>query len=106
MLLFWSASDNAQKMLNAELLQLYNKYKGKGFQIYEVCVDTDKTNWASVVRNLPWINVCDGMGASSVAISTYNVANVPSMFLFDKNGTIAGKDIFNMKNLDIAISKL
>jgi len=106
MLLFWSATDNAQKMLNAELLQLYNRYKGKGFQIYEVCVDTDKTNWASIVKNLPWINVCDGMGASSVALSTYNVSNVPSMFLFDKDGTIAGRDIFNMKNLDIAISKL
>jgi hypothetical protein len=106
MLLFWSASDNSQKMLNAELLQLYKKYKGKGFQIYEVCIDADKTNWASVVKTLPWINVCDGMGASSPALSTYNITNVPSMFLFDKSGTIAGRDIFNMKNLDIAISKL
>lgn len=106
MLLFWSPSDNSQKMLNAELVNLYNKYKAKGFQIYEVCVDPDKVTWASIVKNYPWINVCDGMGLSSTALSTYNISEIPAMFLFDKSGSIAGKNIFNMKNLDAAISKL
>lgn len=106
LLLFWSATENSQKMLNAELMELYNKYKHKGFQIYGVCVDDDKVTWASIVKNYPWINVCDGKGLSSVALSTYNITSVPAMFLFDRSGSIAGKNIFNMRNLDAAISKL
>lgn len=106
MLIFWSSQDNAQKMFNAELKVLYNKYKGKGFQIYSVCVDTDKTAWASLAKGYPWINVCDGLGTASPAVSSYNVQEIPSMFLFDKNGTIAGKNVFNAGNLDKAISKL
>lgn len=104
-LLFWSLSD-AQKMLNAELEEIYKRHSAKGLQIYSVCVDTDKTSWAQVVKRLPWINVCDGNGSESVAVASYNVRQVPSMFLFDRSGSIAGKDIFDLDRLNAAVAKL
>ena len=89
-LMFWASEDANQKMFNNDLMDIYNQYKAKGFEIYQVSVDTDKTAWATAVKeqNLPWISVCDGKGAASPAVAAYNVATIPSVFVFDKNGDI------------------
>lgn len=99
LLIFWSVTDVNQKLFNRELLTLYDKYSNNGLEIYQVCVDADKTAWAKVVteQSLPWINVCDGLGSSSPAVSTYNISEVPSIFLIDKSGTIVARDIFDSK---------
>lgn len=106
-LLFWSAGDANQKMFNRELLSLYDKYSNSGLEIFQVSVDTDKTAWARAVaeQGLPWINVCDGLGAASQAVLTYNVREVPSLFVIDKSGTIAARDIYNSK-LESLVSAL
>jgi len=85
MLYFWQASDATQKMFNQDvLLPVYNDYHSKGFEIYSVSLDTDKGVWASAVRSqkLPWINVCDGLGAQSPAAAAFNVyRGLPVAFL-------------------------
>lgn len=81
---FWSASNATQSIFNIErILPLYEKYHSKGFDVYEVCVDTDKAQWASVVKNqkLPWTNVCDGLGNLSTALNLYAVTQVPTSVL-------------------------
>ncbi|MBR6279798.1 MAG: AhpC/TSA family protein [Bacteroidales bacterium] len=81
---FWSATDATHVLFNAEVLKpLYEKYHAKGFDIYEICVDTDKAQWASVLRNqqLPWTNVCDGLGVASPALPLYGVDGVPTSVL-------------------------
>lgn len=73
---FWQAEDAAQKMFNQDvLLPLYKTYHPKGLEIYSVSLDTDKGTWASAVKSqeLPWINVCDGLGAASPIVYTYNI---------------------------------
>ncbi|MBR1569627.1 MAG: TlpA family protein disulfide reductase [Bacteroidales bacterium] len=86
MLYFWS-STAAQKMYNLDgLVPLYDEFKGKGFEIYSVALDTDKSAWASVVRNqkLPWVNVCDTRADQSPYVSLYGVSDVPmAWFLVD-----------------------
>ena len=91
-LMFWTITDARQKMFNNDLMEIYNKYKSSGLQIYQVSVDTDKTAWATAVKEqkLPWISVCDGKGIYSTAVSTYNVALIPALFVFDRNGDIVG----------------
>lgn len=106
MLLFWDPADNAQKMLNAEIETIYNQYKGKGFEIYSVCISTDKAFWNSITNRFPWINVCDGTGANCVALKTYNVTSLPSLFLFDKKGTIVSKNVFETARLSKAVSSV
>lgn len=106
-LLFWSVNDVEQKIFNRELLDIYDKYSEKGLEIYQVSVDTDKTLWANTVarQQLPWINVCDGLGSASQAVTTYNVDKVPALYVIDKNGVIVGKDMFDSK-LESLISSL
>lgn len=87
---FWTAGAAEQKMFNIDLLKpLYDRNKDKGFEIYAVAMDTDKTAWANVVRNqnLQWINVCDGLGAGSIAAKLYNVPQIP-MAYFIKDGKL------------------
>lgn len=94
---FWSTTDANQRMMNQDLLDLYSRYNSRGLEIYQVSVDTDKTAWARAVaeQKLPWISVCDGMGAASVAVTTYNIQKVPTIYVIDKSGTIAAKDIYD-----------
>lgn len=106
-LVFWSAQDVKQKLFNKDLVELYAKYKSKGLEIYQVSVDTDKTAWATAVKEqgLEWINVCDGLGAASKAVAAYNVRNVPSLFIFNKSGDLVARDVFEHSALDKEIAK-
>ena len=105
-LLFWSAEETSHKMLNAELETIYKKFSSKGLEIFSVCCDTDRTFWAQVVKRLPWINVCDGKGTSSPALQSYNVAELPAMYVFDREGNIVARDAFDLKKLEAIVSGL
>ncbi len=105
-LIFWTQTDTKQRLFNKELISLYEKYNPKGLEVFQVCVDTDKTAWARAVvdQKLPWINVCDGHGVNSQALVTYNISKVPTMFVMDKSGNIVAKDVYNISKLDAIIS--
>ena len=94
---FWSIADPAQRMMNLDFKDLYEKYNNRGLEIYQISVDTDKTAWATAVaeQQLPWISVCDGFGANSMAVSTYNIQQVPTLFVIDKSGNIVERDIYD-----------
>ncbi|PKP05826.1 MAG: hypothetical protein CVU10_10820 [Bacteroidetes bacterium HGW-Bacteroidetes-5] len=96
LLSFWSVTDANQRMQTREYFDLYDKYNSKGFEIYQVSADTDKTAWARAVaeQQIPWISVCDGLGANSSAITTYNIQNLPANFLIDRSGSIVAKNIY------------
>jgi peroxiredoxin len=87
---FWTSTDKAQLMYNNELKELYEKYAPKGFTIYQVALDTDKTLWAKAVteQELPWTNVCDGYGMASTVVRSYAIKSLPVACLIDKEGDI------------------
>lgn len=96
MLYFWSASDAAQKMFNQDILKsLYAEFHDKGFEIYQVALDPDKALWAKVVKEqeLPWINVCDGLGANSQYAFHYNVQQVPAVYLLKDGELVDGQNV-------------
>ena len=98
---FWDPSDNEQKMFNMDVLMpLYERWHGRGLEIYSVGVSSDKPAWAAVVnaQKLPWINVCDGQGAVSQALALYNVSSLPtSVLVTDEDGV---KDISGVPALE------
>ncbi|MBQ5783377.1 MAG: TlpA family protein disulfide reductase [Bacteroidales bacterium] len=106
-LMFWTISEVEQKMYNNDLKDLYKKYHKDGLEIYQVCVDIDKTLWATAVKEqeLPWISVCDGAGVDSPAVYTYNVSKLPTLFVFSKSGDLVAKDVFAKADLEKAIQK-
>lgn len=81
---FWDSSDTGQKMFNLDgLMPLWKQWHDKGFEIYAVDLNADKSGWAAVVKaqNLPWINVNDGRGPLSPAAMLYNIGGTPESFL-------------------------
>ena len=93
---FWDLRMQQSAVLNAELRELYNTYAEQGFEIYQISVNTNKSEWILSVQNqkLPWISVCDFKGARSATLSMYNITSIPSNILIDKNGNIVARNIY------------
>lgn len=108
MLYFWSASDASQKMFNLDVLKsLYEDYHSRGFEIYQVALDPDKAGWARTVKNqnLPWINVCDGLGADSQYVVTYNIPALPATYII-ADGELVDGQVVDEKSLRKLLDKL
>lgn len=103
---FWSAGNRDSRIQNEALVELYNKYKSKGLEIFQVSVDTDKNAWLNAIEQdeLSWINVGD-MKGSVVALQNYNVQKIPSNYILDSEKRIVYKDVYGPA-LDQAIGKL
>jgi peroxiredoxin len=91
---FWSALDPNSRIMNPILKENYQKFNSKGFEIYQVSVDTSKQDWIHAINSdqLKWINVGDMQGCQNV-IMNYNVRTIPSNYLLDKEGVIIAKDL-------------
>ena len=53
---------------------------------------------------MPWISVRDNDPLNCKALSYYNVSELPTFFLMDRNGDIVGR--FNHENLEKAILEI
>ena len=93
---FWSAEAGTGNALNADLKEIYAKYADRGFEVYQVAVDTSKPLWITAVQEqqLPWISVSDLRGSASAALRLYNVQRLPANFLIDRDGNIVAKDLY------------
>lgn len=108
MVYFWTVNDAAQKMFNLDFLKgIYEDYHKKGFEIYQIALDPDKTQWAQVVKqqNLPWINVCDALGADSPYVTLYNLAALPAAFII-ADGDLVDGQVVDEKSLRKLLDKL
>ena len=74
---------------NIMLRELYNKYRDKGFDIYQVSIDENKEFWKQSAANLPWTCVHDTTGASTIL---FNVQSLPTFYLISKSGEVLLRD--------------
>jgi len=73
--------------------ELYHNYADQGFEIYQVSLDRDEQFWKTSASNLPWICVQDKNSTQSSYLRIYNVQNLPTYFLIDRNGEIVKRDV-------------
>ena len=101
MLYFWATTDE-QKLFNMDtLIPIYEEFHDRGFEIYAVSLDVDKTAWATVVRSqqLPWINVCDTRGNQSPFVSLYGLTALPAAFFLVDGDMDPNADITDMASM-------
>lgn len=93
---FWSAELGNCNAINADLKEIYELYKPHGFRVYQVSADTSKVTWVTAVQaqRLPWISVCDFYGEMSPMLRAYNVRQLPTNYLIDRNGNIIAKNLY------------
>lgn len=68
-----------------QLRELYDRYHSRGLEIYQVCVDPDRHFWTQRSEQLPWICVYCEEGIESDILTLYNVTQLPTYFLIDRN---------------------
>lgn len=74
------------------LREIYNEFAESGFNIYQVSLDPDENFWKTGASNLPWVCVRDKNSTNSDYLRTYNVSQIPTFFIIDRNGQIIARD--------------
>jgi peroxiredoxin len=95
---FWASQDAVSRKQNSTLKKIYSKYKNKGLAIYQVSVDTDEKLWKAAIEKdgLKWTNVCDLKNGSSLALSNFNVKQIPANYVISKTGNFVGKNLYGL----------
>lgn len=76
---------------NIDLNTLYAKLRSNGLEIYQVSLDADEHFWKTSAVNLPWYTVRDQRSVNSPLLSTYNVRQLPTGFLLDREGEVVAR---------------
>lgn len=99
---FWASWCGPCRHENPTVVAVYEKYKdskfknGKGFTVYSVSLDRDRTAWEVAIKadKLTWENhVSDLQYWNSKFAGIYGVRSIPSNFLIDGDGIIIGKNL-------------
>jgi hypothetical protein len=107
LLCFWSAASSDCLSENLDLKILYQKYSKKGFEIYQVNLDTDAETWKKAVKydELPWINVREDDPLNPQTAVLFNVKILPANYLYDKEGNIIASNLHG-KSLQLKMVQL
>ncbi len=107
LLSFWSADSRDCITENIQLKSLYKTYSKRGFEIYQINLDTDETKWRNAVNfdELPWISTREDDPANPVNARYFNVRSLPANFMFDREGTLIGTNLHG-RNLQIKLEQL
>ena len=85
------------------LLEAYELYHDKGFEIYGVSFDMKKEAWMSTMEkhNMAWVNVSELNRFKNQAADDYAVESIPTNLLIDcSNGVIIAKNLHGQQVLD------
>lgn len=99
----YGAPQSTQRIMM--MRDLYNKYHNQGLEIYQVGIDPEEHFWKTKTAALPWICVWDENGTNSNVLALYNVTDVPTYFLIDKNNVLQKRDT-QVTNIEKAIEAL
>lgn len=104
---FWASWCMPCRVSNRKLVKLYDKYKSKGFEIFGVSLDEDRRDWIRAIKfdKISWIQVVDDRGWKAQTGIDWNINQIPTSFLIDKEGKIVGMNLEG-KELEKAVKEL
>jgi thiol-disulfide isomerase/thioredoxin len=104
---FWASWCRPCRIANPQLVEIYGKYKDKGFDIVGVSLDKDKGSWTKAIADdrLAWAHLSDLQQWDSKAAQLYSVNSIPYAILLDPDGKIIEKGI-HPKELDEKLAEL
>lgn len=94
---FWASWCGPCRAQTPYLLESYNAYKNKNFDILGVSLDSSREKWIKAIKEdkLPWTQVSELKGFKSEIVSKYGIVGVPLNFLVDPNGKIVACNLRN-----------
>jgi peroxiredoxin len=87
---FWASWYKPTRKNNAELIEIYSKYKNKDFEIVSISIDTFADNWIEAIEKdgLTWINLIEIGGWHGKVTNQFEIKGIPLNILLDKEGKI------------------
>lgn len=107
LLAFWSMQSKECIQENLQLKEFYKLYNKKGFEIYQINLDENESNWKAAVRfdELPWISAREDDPKDPKNAIMYNVKGLPANYLYDKDLNIIASNIHG-KTLQLELEQL
>ena len=107
LLTFWASGNSESVQALLQLQSTYNKYNAKGFEVYSISMDNNKINWMNAMdfNEFKWINVSELSFPESTAAILYNVSELPTTFLINREGDIVAKNLYG-RNLETWLDNL
>ena len=92
---FWAKWCGPCRRENPNVVRAYNKFKGKGFEVFGVSLDRTKEDWVQAIAEdgLTWTHVSDLKYFDSQASKDYNINAIPFSILIDPQGKIIAKNL-------------
>lgn len=90
---FWFSGCGPCRMEHKNYLEVYQKFRDKGFEILSVSCDKDKNNWLRAMQEDQMIWTCVWDENSNVTTNMYTVTSFPTNYLIDSKGIIIAKNI-------------
>lgn len=107
LLSFWLTGSKDCITDNLQLKEFYKVFHSKGFEIYQISLDTSDSVWRRAVRfdELPWISTREDESQKQRNAVLFNVKTVPTNYLFDPKGTIIASNLHG-KALQLKLNQI
>jgi len=92
---FWASWCVPCRKENPNVVNAYEKFKSKNFEIIGVSLDNNKENWLKAIQDdgLGWVNLSDLKGWKNEVAQQYAINAVPSNLLISPEGKILAKNL-------------
>lgn len=93
---FWAAWCAPCRRENPNLVAAYNKYKSKGFEIYQVSLDKTKEAWMKGIEDdklNQWIHVSDLKYWNASVVQQFGLESIPASLLLDREGRVIASNL-------------
>ena len=92
---FWASWCGPCRAEMPNVVDAYNKYHDKGFEVVGISLDEDKKAWVAAIDKLqmPWPQLSDLKGWQCEGAVLYKIQAIPSNLLVDQQGKIVAKNL-------------
>jgi thiol-disulfide isomerase/thioredoxin len=92
---FWASWCGPCRKENPNVVNAYNTYHDKGFNILSVSLDTKAESWKAAIAKdgMPWNHVSSLLGWKEPAAELYGVHAIPQNVLLDSKGVVVATNL-------------
>ena len=92
---FWAAWCGPCRRENPNIVEAYEKFHDRGFEVLGVSLDNDRQAWLKAIKKdkLAWFHVSDLEGWNNEVSSAYGIKAIPYSLLLNKEGRIIAKHL-------------